>query len=78
MMNIKRTKMYLIFYIHLHQPSLLHHTGLTMASLPNALPLTPMLAGIDSNEFDDPAFSDDESSILSSAPDTLMTPSQSG
>jgi hypothetical protein len=78
MKSIKRTKVHLIFHIHLHQPSLLHHTGLTMESLPDALPLTPissMLAGIDPNEFDDPIFSDDESSRLSSAPNTLMTPS---
>ncbi|KAF8533692.1 hypothetical protein BDD12DRAFT_898129 [Trichophaea hybrida] len=49
-----------------------------MESLPDALPLTPissMLAGIDPNEFDDPTFSDDESSLLSSVPNTLMTPS---
>ncbi|KAF8534961.1 hypothetical protein BDD12DRAFT_894582 [Trichophaea hybrida] len=48
-----------------------------MASLPEAPPLTPissMLAGIDPDEFDDPEFSDDGSSFLSSAPNTLMTP----
>jgi len=49
-----------------------------MNSLPDAPPLTPivsMLAGIDPNEFDDPVFSDDGSSLLSSAPNTLKTPS---
>jgi hypothetical protein len=40
-------------------------------------PLTPissMHAGINPDEFDDPEFSDDGSSLLSSAPNTLMTP----
>jgi len=79
MMNlIKRTMVQQIFQIHLHQPSRLHHTELTTESLYDTLHLTPMssmLAGIDHNEFDDPAFSYDESSLLSSTPNTLMTPS---
>jgi len=39
-----------------------------MASLPDAPPLTPissMLAGIDTDEFDDPVFSDDGSKSTS-------------
>jgi len=78
MMNrITRSKVHLIFHIHLHQPSRLHHTGLTMESLPDTVPLTrisSMLAAIDSSKFDDPVFSDDTTSLLSSAPNTLMTP----
>ncbi|KAF8540608.1 hypothetical protein BDD12DRAFT_880246 [Trichophaea hybrida] len=49
-----------------------------MDNLPDAPPLTPissMLAGIHLDEFDDPQFSDDGSSLLSSAPSTLVTPS---
>jgi len=48
-----------------------------MASLPDAPPLTPistMLAGIDPDGFNDPVFLDDGSSLLSSTPNTLMTP----
>jgi hypothetical protein len=49
-----------------------------MENLPDAPPLTPissMLAGIHPDEFDDPQFSDDGSSLLSSTPNTLVTPS---
>jgi len=50
----------------------------TMDTYTDAPPLTPissMLADIDPNEFEDPIFSDDDSTILSSAPNTLLTPS---
>jgi hypothetical protein len=50
----------------------------TMDTFTDAPPLTPissMLADIDPNEFEDPIFSDDDSTILSSAPNTLLTPS---
>ncbi|KAF8534126.1 hypothetical protein BDD12DRAFT_896995 [Trichophaea hybrida] len=49
-----------------------------MNNLPDAPPLTPissMLASIHPDEFDDPQFSDVCSSLLSSAPSTLVTPS---
>jgi len=48
-----------------------------MNSIPDAPPLTTIAsihAGIDPNKFDDPVFSDDGSSLLSSAPNTLKTP----
>jgi hypothetical protein len=49
-----------------------------MNSLPDAPPLTTiasMITGIEPNEFDDPVFSDDGSSLLSIAPNSLKTPS---
>jgi hypothetical protein len=50
----------------------------TMDTFTDAPPLTPIsssLADVDPNEFEDPILSDDDSAILISAPNTLLTPS---
>jgi hypothetical protein len=40
----------------------------TFTDAPRLTPISSMLADIDPNEFEDPIFSDDDSTILSSAP----------
>jgi len=47
----------------------------TFTDAPRLTPISSGLADIDPNEFEDPILSDDASTILSSAPNTLLTPS---
>lgn len=51
-----------------------HSTMDNQSPPPPWTPISSILAGINPDEFDDPEFSDDGSSLLSSGPNTLMTP----